>query len=141
MFSFLVLRPNQKRVVNESNLIKEASILSNIIDKALLRDFNIKASKEEPSHIITLENGFSGQVLCQIEECKKRHHKQAVTRTVKRAWSTQNFYRHVRAAHFDTKKLKLSENDIDDPNHGDEFQDIDTDSEPDRNMSSSENNS
>lgn len=71
----------------------------------------------EPHYVLSLTDGNSGTILCQIEECKKRKFSLNITRSNKRPWSSQNFYRHVRAAHFtpDAKKAKTTDETSDTP--------------------------
>lgn len=90
--------------------------MERIIDRALQRDFQLEATKDKPLYVLTMTNQETGTILCQIEDCAKRTHKISLTKTNKRPWNSQNFYRHVRAVHFKSKKLKPNtEESVDSP--------------------------
>ena len=50
---------------------------------------------------VSLKDELNGSVICLMDGCAKINSAGArsISRTTKRPWSTQNFYRHVRAAH------------------------------------------
>ena len=76
------------------------------MEKSLLKDFkdNPLLNASDPLFAIALNDSQNGTVSCLIGDCKKYPVKKSLTRTTKRAWSVQNLYRHVRAAHCDAEK-------------------------------------
>lgn len=48
----------------------------------------------------------AGNIKCNINTCASRNFKKGISRTGSRAWSLQNFYRHVKEVHFKERSSK-----------------------------------
>lgn len=104
----------EKEKDKEDPFTESKTILGNIIDRALQRDFSLSNEAGKPLYILTLKDEHNATILCQIDECSKRNHKITISKSLKRPWSSQNFYRHIRAIHFTApvkKKKTADENE------------------------------
>ncbi|XP_052128299.1 uncharacterized protein LOC113215578 [Frankliniella occidentalis] len=117
------VRADSSGVDADDGLIEDTRILTTIISSELTRSYNL--TSDAPLFLVNLSSTYSGTVLCQIGPCKARNHKQVISRSKTRPWSTYNFYRHVRSEHTQTdpppkKQLRMTESEensetLDDP--------------------------